>query len=338
MTRLSLHFFAVQLILLMAVAPQTAAVGRRALLHELAVEAENVTDKDPVVQCEHIVASGRRVLLLSVTAAYHGSTSVLQLMMSSPNVSTLCANEHNWQCEGAPIMSDEAGWSDKIEKWQNWQQPLAHFSHYWDLSRPVFLEKTPNLIWAVEETYKNLSSVKMPPLMHSAGIKGLELAFIITWRPPCLASLSSHSYDWLAHGTDVWIDHEIEEYTRLVRAHQYLTELGVPTLVINIADTLWRQDVTLTRVKKFLPCAQGLDFDYLPEMGEDVFKGNRWKLESSLAAYGKSLDPTDCCGYDVRKTECYDESKWPALRAAERQPQFVELMDYLRDASSVYHR
>mmetsp|Transcript_55765 Transcript_55765/g.120519 ORF Transcript_55765/g.120519 Transcript_55765/m.120519 type:complete len:343 (-) Transcript_55765:103-1131(-) len=319
-----------------AVVRQIAALNQHTYMDMISADAGkgNRTDVD-VVQCD-AMASSNRVLLLSVTAPFHGSTAVLQLMMSSPNVSTLCAYGKNWQCEGAPIMSDEKGWPALVDEWPNWKEPLKHYSKYWDLSRPVLLEKTPNLLWAVDQSYDQWSSMDLPKLMLDAGVKKLNLAYILTWRPPCLAPLSSHALDRMDRAedngqdpADVWITHEREFYSLLVRAHQFLKEKGVPVLLINIADALWKQQQTLNRVKKFLPCAEGLDFGYMPVLDQDVWEGNDWKVEGSLRSYGHSIDPEECCGYDVKTSKCYDDSKFDPLKKAGEMENFVSLIEYL---------
>jgi len=326
------HLSGVILVFLAALHHNAALRVGESLVEKMA-GSWNVTGEQSVVQCEDITTSGKRVLLLSVTAPYHGSTSILQLMMSSPDVSNLCSYGENWQCDGMPIMRDEEGWSDDIDDWHGWQKPLQHFSKYWNLNSPVLLEKSPNLIHAIEDSVKELSSIELPELMRTAGVEGLELAYIITWRPPCLSPLSSHSYERLEHGSDEWIHHEELFYKQLVDAHKLLLEMGVPTLLINVADTLWRQDETLKRVQDFLPCVSGLGFDYMPEMGKDIFHGNHWKLESTLKSYGESVDPVDCCGYDVVTTECLDVSKWPPLEHALSRSSFIELISYLHSHS-----
>mmetsp|Transcript_50990 Transcript_50990/g.110639 ORF Transcript_50990/g.110639 Transcript_50990/m.110639 type:complete len:339 (+) Transcript_50990:39-1055(+) len=287
-----------------------------------------------LIQCDDILASGKRTLLLGLTAPYHGSTSLLQLLMSSQDVSTLCSHGANWQCEGSRIMQEEEGWPTLMGDWNDWHEALGHFSEYWDLTRPVLLEKTPNLMWNVEHSYQLLSKVELPRQMLSAGIKGLELAYIITWRPPCLSALSSHSQENLtSSGAEAWRHDEMTHYRGLVEAHRFLQQQGVPTLVINMGDLLWRQEQTLKRLEQFLPCLRGLDFDFVPELGKDIWEGNGWKLASSIKSYGESTDPVDCCGYDTLKAECLDERKWPPLDPTSHRLEDVEPISYLKSYS-----
>ena len=49
--------------------------------------------------CPESLPSDTRLLLLSNVQHYHGSTSILSLLMSSPQVATLCPN-NSFQCEG----------------------------------------------------------------------------------------------------------------------------------------------------------------------------------------------------------------------------------------------
>jgi len=280
------------------------------------------------VKCQDLVESGKRLLLMEVTAPFHGSTALAGVLMSSSNLSTLCSYGTNWECEGSWIMEDQ-GWDKHISTWQDFGTVLQSYSEFWDLQRPILLEKTPNRIDAVEKEFWGLKSAPLPPKMVEAAVKELQPVYVFTWRPPCLAALSSHAQETLMDkGLEHWTHWELIYYQELVDAHKFLLQQGIPVLVINIADLMWQQERTQQRIEHFLPCLGRLDFTYQPKTGEDVFSGNLWKLEGSLRSFSEKNQPLECCGYEVDTAKCIDPDKWPELNSPDKE-QAEELMEYL---------
>merc|ERR1719277_2045346 len=53
--------------------------------------------------CDESMPSNERLLVVPIVPAYHASTALEQLLMSSPQVTTLCS-AGTWQCEGRWIL------------------------------------------------------------------------------------------------------------------------------------------------------------------------------------------------------------------------------------------
>merc|ERR1719162_391842 len=77
-----------------------------------------------------------RSVLSAIVQAYHGSTALEEVLMSSDKIATLCAC-NSWQCE--------AGWVRGLENkdaWSwNYNDYLQTLGQCWDLEKPVLFEK-----------------------------------------------------------------------------------------------------------------------------------------------------------------------------------------------------
>jgi len=261
----------------------------------------------PPASCGAAVPPDSRALLFTLCPPYHGSTALEGVLMSSSNLATLCSSRR-WQCEGREIMMKH-GRSGEPSEW-DYEDMLAQYSEYWNLSRPVFLEKTPSQIFAVQREHDGVLRARLPPkLRNKHGVKHLDTIYVLMWRPVCLGVLSSH--------LEQEEKKELDYLQRLVDAHRYLTRIGVPVLVINYADLVWRPELTLRRLSSFLPCLGQLDIDFVPREGKDVFRGNKWKVSGSVREFGRRVDPERCCDYSVEQRRCtkptFDNSTQPEV-------------------------
>jgi len=236
-----------------------------------------------------------RTLLLSLVPAYHGSTALESVFMSSSNLATLCTADM-WQCEGNKILAAEVGFSNNMSTW-NFSTMLDVYSKYWDLDRPVLLEKSPNQLLHVKAMREGLLRVQMPLRMQHHGVRALTLKYVMMWRPLCLWTLSTKSIASLTKTPRAWILRELELYETMVEAHRYLSSVGQEPLVINFADLLWNPRATKARIESFVPCLGDLDFEKEIELGKTVFLGNHWKLSGAVHSFAREHDPKSCCGY-----------------------------------------
>uniref|UniRef100_A0A7S0B9C9 Uncharacterized protein n=1 Tax=Pyrodinium bahamense TaxID=73915 RepID=A0A7S0B9C9_9DINO len=253
--------------------------------------------------CGHRVEGDTRVLLLPLVPSFHGSTALQAVLMSSRMVSTQCS-ARVWQYEGSRAMP-------KGSPMNNCTERLRVYSAFWDLSKPVLLDKHTWHWMQAEDTYACFAQAALPSVMREAGVRKLQPVLLMMWRPPCLRSLGAHapkalrkestSYGVPGHRSDL---EEALVYDSFVLAHRYFTEQGVPALLLNYADLLWRGDYVERRIGEFLPCLGSISVDYVPKLGVDVFLENDWKVKGSVRSYGARLDPQACCEYNVSKSTC----------------------------------
>lgn len=270
-------------------------------------------DVAPVCRAGHSVHD-ERILLIPLVPAHHGSTALESVLMSSRNVSTLCSS-NGWQCEGRAIMLDEQKSEDTalwyptlVENYTlgwNFTLALELFSRYWDLDRPILLEKTPRQMLVVEEARAAFRGAQLPARFFHRGIVQLRLAYVMMWRPICLHVLSSLATKHVNSSSGKRVGKlELQYLEKQVEDHRYLTGVGESVLVINLADLMWRGDRTLGRLQGFLPCGGPLDLDFVPRLGVDIFEGNMWKAPLSVRAFGRNTEPRGCCGYDLERRSC----------------------------------
>ena len=322
-------------------------------------------------------ADERRTLLLTVCVAFHGSTALEQVLMSSSSkgLATLCTAKSNWQCEGNKILcphpepapssknksvaslaleargvdldgggeepgdkrsdasarkattthivrgasaessechawakSEEAKDEDLVPSQWNYSIALDAWSQYWDLSRPVLLEKTPAQWKRIKSMVKGVQTTALPTRMIDAGIRSLDVKAIFLWRPWCLHNISSHAQQEIgANGLDAFLALEHMHNVKLAQRQRVLGEkMGVDVLTISLADLMWRPEETIARVEGFLPELGSLDINYEPQLGVDVFSGNHWKLTASIVNFGVE-NPPETMGYDLATGECLDD-------------------------------
>ena len=113
-----------------------------------------------------------RTVLFIAAGSFHGSTPLLELLMSSRGkLATLC-RANTWQCEGWWILQRmgplhtpgdtlhqgrrlddrfDAYWEAALQR-PRYDKMLGAFAAFWDLRRPVLVEKTPfQYVWLQEQ-------------------------------------------------------------------------------------------------------------------------------------------------------------------------------------------
>lgn len=186
---------------------------------------------------------------MELVHAFEGSTALQSVLMSSPHLSTLCSY-NSWQCEGQWILEDAVSNKTNGIVGQNWRTRnlLPTFSEVWDLDREVLFDKSPHfLLDNVESIHKHLVAA-LPDKMLQAGIRRLDAAYIMMWRPTCLGFLAGHSEKW---STKQFAMRMLAVLRQLVEVHKLVRTMGLPILVICQGDLLWDAGATLRRIESF---------------------------------------------------------------------------------------
>ena len=250
-------------------------------------------------------------MLQLLVPAFHGSTALEGVLMSSDRVATICsARTHN--CEGSWLLED-GEWPVAAV--------LDRFSEFWDLSLPVLMVKSAA---ASESSYESLQytqgsipdgdvlpipldvshAAPMPPRMVARGIGRLRPAYLMMWRPWCLAPLSSHARGKGAPSSAGWQRFELALNEYQVKTHRVLTSHGESVLVLNYADLLWDVTAARRRIERWAPCAGALD-PSVNERLEVQASGGHWKDAASVTTYAAAHPPA-ASGYDPRRGACVE--------------------------------
>jgi len=276
--------------------------------------------------------SDRRTLLIGAVHAFHGSTALEEILMSSPQVATLCT-ANGYQCEGAYILSPHA---EVRPHMMDWSVTLAAFSEHWDLKKHFLFEKDPWLPGAnvptvgvddpklAHEQIRKAVAGPLPQKFEEEGIKHLDVEYLMMWRPVCMAKLSSHYADTIE-------DEEVElsNLEQMVEFHKYLTSKKETVHVMSFADLVWLPKRTASRLQKDLPRLGKLNEEYVPEMGKDIHPGNLWKAEGSVAEFGRKIDP-ESVQYSVKDHSCTEGASGFVLLPAEYGPRIAAATEYLK--------
>lgn len=280
---------------------------------------KNLEGSIMTVGCTEKVPQNQRILLTSNAQAMHGTTALLTLLMSSDRLSTLCAGR-SWQCEGYPLARDKGACTEAelngkwdCKKHLTSEATLNMLSAYWNLKRPVLYDKE---FPGADDYSALLSAESVPSMMKDNGITRLSRAHLFMWTPLCVRGLTSHS-QFAPWGEKIWGAsrahfEEVRTLEILQDQHAKLVSEGVPVLVINYADLLWKTDVTVQRFLKFMPCLGQLDADFIPKMHVDMFPENEFKVEEGIRDYGQH-HPATICGYDVDTYECSNQTLYDQL-------------------------
>jgi len=275
--------------------------------------------------CAPDMPPNRRLLLLPMVPQFHGSTALEGVFMSSPHVTTLCSS-NVWQCEGHFI------YAARNEELHDATDILKTYSKYWDLRQPVFLDKGPRdhtkLLWERAEMVEEIRT-DFPKAMTAAGITHLSMAYVLMWRPICLSWLSRQARQSIQDNITAFAADELVIVEGMAESHKYLTSMGMPVVVVNLADMMWRPNESRRRLLDFLPCLESIDLGFVPSLGVDIFPGNEWKASGSIQAFGASTDPDQCCSYDAKEQACATATNVFDLLSEEERDRANEATDYL---------
>jgi len=281
--------------------------------------------------CEANVEEHQRVLLMQLARMFSGSTALEGVLMSSKNFATLCSFR-DWQCEGSRIMN-KTGSTLMVEAWDI-SDMLKAYSKYWDLNRPVVFDKSPKQMMDVEYVRDGLVHARLPHTMAARGITELKRAYLMLWRPVCMAHLSRHARRSMQQmGKAAYAKAELEYYKTFVQKHKYLVEKGEHILVVSVGELVWRPQRTQKRIEKFLPCMGELDMNYVPKLHRDIYNGNDWKAHGSVISFGEHVNPEQF--YDVKTGQCLGENDLFQRLNPPGQEEAREAVAYLERFSAV---
>ena len=256
-----------------------------------------------------------RTVLFELVPAFHGSTAVQTLLMSSGGVADLC-RARTWECEGGKLHLTQGGalpsefseqeWAPRSQRlaWLNLTAKLSLYARFWQLERPLLLVKDAGFLLPESPLVDALEWIRLaesvPLRMREAGIRRLSTAYLLVWRPVCLARLSANS----ANGTLTSSSfRELLLLEKQVEWHRHVSARDGNILVVSFADLLWEPALTSARLSAFLPCSAPFDAEYAPRAGVDVFPENQWKVRSSISSYGES-HPSFRFDYSTKKRRC----------------------------------
>jgi hypothetical protein len=233
-----------------------------------------------------------RILLHGIAPAYHGTTALEGVMMSSSKVSTMCA-QNVPNCELGGFLATASGdiHQSHAAQW-NFAEAWKALEGNWDSNRPIMFDKTPTVLHDVQLVHQGFQKIAGP---------GVSQAYIVMYRPSCLWRLSHHAQREADRGMQVLASSEYSELLLTVKAHKYFRSVGAPVLVLNLADLMWDTKASTSRIENWMPCLGKLDGCYMPKEGKDVH--DVWKVEGSVCSYGKSVKPNKF-GYDVKSKSC----------------------------------
>lgn len=132
--------------------------------------------------------AGRTYIFVIVPPGY-GSTAVLSMLASSPNVGTLCASSA-LNCEGCYILYFKNLLSHE-DRWQrdqppDWVKAVDAFEEFYQPPKQLRVEKSPNNIVKTQAIAKQLSAA------------GHHVRFVVMSRSPCFVGAAGH------HGAGIY--------------------------------------------------------------------------------------------------------------------------------------
>jgi len=304
----------------------------------------DVSDESPGSDfqlCRANPPDGKRILISAVVEAFHGSTALEEVFMSSDKVTTPCSCG-TWQCETIWLKTAQGN----VWTW-NYTRVLGGLSGCWDLEKKVFFEKfmlgnhcpAPQAgdaeddcrSRAVLEFDHRVQEAELPDSMVLAGVKDIEVVHVLMWRPLCLAYLSSYSKSMIDTGHEFKLTQiEVISFKEMVIAHKSLKKAGAKVMLINLGSLIWEPRRSKARIETLVPCLGEVDMDFVPLLGRDIVGGNEFKASGSVKEYGESIDPSGF--YDVMSGQCTDESFLDGLDEVETRTALAAIR-YLRKHS-----
>ena len=170
-----------------------------------------------------------------------------------------------------------------------------------------------------QQSWREYETRGVPRSLAAAGVRRVRWALVLMHRPWCMWRLDSHAREEReSKGVDGWARSELQQTEQLVALHRKLSQAGVPTLVMSLADLLWADEQphaharhrAADRLQAFAPCAGLVDTGFEPVMGRDVFELNLMKTCdgsgcSSIRSYGDANPPASV-GFNASLGRCDD--------------------------------
>lgn len=171
--------------------------------------------------------------------AYTGTTSLYGLLSTSPQTSNLCKGLGNC-CEGAPILEKAGLWpynqASNPAYPADWKRALAVYSKYWDMSKPILLEKSVN------------NMKRFPKLYQTVRNMNANASFIYVIRSTCFFKHSQY-------GSNRWLSGMNE----VLESAQYMRNAGAKVLIVKWEDIVGNPYAVAQELIKFLPELVSLD-------------------------------------------------------------------------------
>jgi hypothetical protein len=189
--------------------------------------------------------------------AYTGTTGLLGLLSTSPEVSNLCST-HGIACEGSwllqneqiasldnpqrdPTCASDTGirWTSPDLCWQvrNWTKGLESFHKYWDAGKKVLVDKSPQYKFDFSNMYDQL---------HEA----VELSFIYLLSSPCYSTKGEWNNTLFLLRDEIAALRAKGAHIKIVRAEDLLGDpYGVAKDLLDFIPELDSLDPTQTGVQ-----------------------------------------------------------------------------------------
>lgn len=206
----------------LALQMQSGPVKTDAMLAELTVAKDR---KQP----HHVFISG---------PAHGGTTAMYNLISSSPEASNICAAK-TLCCEGSWLLIKRSLMTHKNRNSpaypRDWNEALDIFNEYWNTSKKVLVEKSPESVRKFTRIYEDLTSA------------GKRVSFIYVTRSPCYPPEAKVRFTFTSR-----LRHIVQQVAEL-RA------LGARVLVVKMEDLEHDPYGVAKQVLSFLPELQSLD-------------------------------------------------------------------------------
>jgi hypothetical protein len=168
--------------------------------------------------------------------AHGGTTAMYNLVGTSPLASNICRAKTTC-CEGSWLLLKRGLMEYKKrffpEYPRDWNDALKVFSEYWNTSKKVLIEKSPESLSKFTHIYRDLNAT------------GKRVSFIYVTRSPCYPPEAHIKFAPRMHE----LTHQIDE----------LKALGARVLVVRMEDLEHDPYATAREVLEFVPELQSLD-------------------------------------------------------------------------------
>ena len=121
------------------------------------------------------------------------------------------------------------------------------------------------------------------------------------WVPWCVESMFHQRHEGKDSNT-IALD-ILAMYERTAKNHKDLRAAGGGSvLLVSYVALVWDTLKTAKRIERFMLCLGSTNAGYVPRLGRDIIKKNRWKAHGSILDYGKSNPPKKLdIGYSVEE-------------------------------------
>lgn len=185
--------------------------------------------------------------LLIVMGLPFSGTSALEGLLGTAGVITDLCKANTWQCEDTQLLQD-LGFKRKDSHCDCCDEELEDvtvaeyayafkdFAHkWWDMSKPVLMDKTPNLI------------CRHRKLRDAAAMLGLKLKFIVLTHHPFSWNSDSHPFN------EGWYSDAV------LNIVDVLSDNSVDVLQVKYELMAWRTNQVIEEIKRFVPEITSLD-------------------------------------------------------------------------------